>query len=123
MQTIQAERQVFAALLQRRWPQLQSIRPVLFIGSQDVLYGGKQTDLCRVRPGRDNTAVRRKVCKDLDTTRNMTPPSFARRRSLHLPRARRFHKARGQRRGKLVSQLLLVRKLDEVLPDGVIPIP
>jgi hypothetical protein len=122
-QNLQEERQCFAALLQRRGPQLQSRRPVRCIVSPDVLSGGKQTELFRVRPGRDQTAGRRKVCKDLDPTRPMTPPSCARRRSLPRPRALRFHKARGQRRGKLVSPLLLVRNLDEGLPESAIPIP
>jgi hypothetical protein len=53
----------------------------------------------------------------------MSPPSVARLLAVLIPHAIRFHKACGQRRRKFVSQLLLVRKLEKVMPDSAIPIP
>jgi hypothetical protein len=79
--------------------------------------------LCHVRSGRCDAAVRSKVCKHFYATHEMTPPSFARLLSLRIPRAILCHKARGQMRGKRIAQFLLWRKLDEVVPEGSLPIP
>jgi hypothetical protein len=53
----------------------------------------------------------------------MPPPSLARLIRLFTPEAIFLHKARCQIPGKLISQFVLAGKLDEVCPDGSIPIP
>jgi len=80
-------------------------------------------DLFDVRTGTSDAAVLRKVLKRLYTKHDMPPPSLARIVRLLIPATILLHKARREIPRKLISQLPLAGKLDEVCPDCSIPIP
>jgi len=106
-----------------RWPKLKSILTVLFIVTQYLLQGWKKMDLFCVGDGTFDTAMVRKVLKHLYTKHDMLSPSLARLIHLLIPHAILLHKARREIPRKLISQLPLAGKLDEVFPDCSIPIP
>jgi hypothetical protein len=80
-------------------------------------------DLFDVGAGTFDAAAVRKVLKHLHTNHDMLAPSLARLVSFLIPGTILLHKARREISRKLISQLHLAGKLDEVFPDCSIPIP
>jgi hypothetical protein len=108
--------------LKGRRPKLKSILTVLFIVTEYLLNGWKKMDLFHVDDGTFDAAVLSKVRKRVYTKHDMPSPSLARLIHLLIPHAILLHKARRQIPGKLISQSVPAGKLDEVPPDGSIPV-
>jgi hypothetical protein len=70
-----------------------------------------------------DATVLRKIRKHLDPPHHVPAPAFARCFHLRLTDARLLEKVVRHIFRKLISEILLVRKLNEVFPDGPISIP
>jgi hypothetical protein len=95
----------------------------LFVVTKHLLEGGKKMDLFCVGDGTFDTAEVRKVLKHLYPNHDMPSPSLARLVCFLIPDTILLHKTCREIPRKLVSQLPLAGKLDEVFPDCSIPIP
>jgi hypothetical protein len=123
IQKIQKDREFSNARSKSRWPKLKAILTVLFVVTEHLLDGGKKMDLFCVGAGTFDAAVVRKLLKRLYTKHDMRSPFLARLVRLFIPTTILLHKARREIRRKLISQLPLAGKLDDVFPDCSIPIP
>jgi hypothetical protein len=122
-QKIQKDREFPGALLKGRRPKLKAVLTVLFVVPKHLLCDWTKMNLFDVRAGTSDAAVLSKVRKHLYTKHDMPPPALARLVRFPIPSTILLHKARREIPRKLISQLSLVGKLDEVCPDCSIPIP
>ncbi len=102
---------------------VEAILTVLFVVTQGLLHGRHQMDRAHFRERSFDATVLRKVRKHLDPPHQMPAPALARCIQLLITDAELLEKAPRQIAGTLISQLVPVRKLYEMLPNGPVSIP